>query len=91
MDAGTPAGGFWSHKKALLAPARAFGSRAYLEGGRTKRLEKNPEKVERVKEKSFFFNHVEFPHDSGKTTFFGFFDHFDPLLAILLLYWGMGR
>ena len=87
MDAGTPAGGFWSHKKALLAPARAFGGRAYLGGSRTKILETNPEKVEKV----IFFKHVEFPRDSGKPNFFGFLDRFDPLLAILLLYWGLGR
>ena len=69
MDAGTPAYGFWSHKKALLAPARVFGSRAYLGS--------------RKSEKVFFLKHLEFPHDSGKITFFGFLDRFDPLLAIL--------
>ena len=89
MPAGTLAGGFWSYKKALLAPARAFGGRAYL-GGAGQKDRKNPEKVEKVKKNTFFFKHVDFPHDSGKTTFFGFLDHFDPLLAILLLYWGMG-
>ena len=86
MDAGTPAGGFWSHKKALLAPARVFGSRAYLGGGAGQKDRKNPEKVEKVKKKVFFLKHLEFPHDSGKITFFGFLDRFDPLLAILLVY-----
>ena len=78
LDAGTPAGGFWSHKKALLAPARVFGSRAYLEGGRTKRLEKNPEKVEKVKKKLFFFQTCRISSRFRKNHFVRIFGPFWP-------------
>ena len=87
---GPPQADFGATKKRCLRRRARLVVGPTYGGAGQKDLDKKPKKVEKVKKKVFSNKHVEFPHDSGKSSFFGFLDRFDPLLAIFTVVLGHG-